>query len=315
MLKDLNYYNSLIKKIKKEVGKFIVGQEYMIDRILTGVFCGNHILIEGLPGLAKSSTVGIITKIFKVVYRRIQLTPDLLPSDIIGSMVYNQNDGSFYFRKGPIFGDIILLDEVNRAHGKVHSAVLEAMAEKQVTVDGHSNVLSKTFTVLATQNPIDHEGTYKLPYAMLDRFALKLNLETPVWEEFVDILEKITSPTYDVNPEQFLDQDDLLEIKEYIKNIYIDQNLKKYISNIVYKAMKEDKYLLFGPSIRGGDAIFKTSQAMALINGRDHVIPEDIKSIVIDALRHRVQLSYESEIEGWSVDKIIEHIVNSVDIP
>ncbi len=308
-------FEEKLKEIKKEISSFIVGQEYMIERVLIGVLAGGHILLEGLPGLAKSSTVDTIAKVIGLRFRRIQFTPDLMPSDILGSVVYYQKTGEFITRKGPIFSNIILADEINRAPAKVQSALLEAMQERQVTIGGNSHRIQAPFIVLATQNPLDHDGTYSLPAAQQDRFMMKLVIDYPSSKEEMEILNTVADPNRNYEVKNIVSKKDIFNIRDQIRETYIDDKLKEYIVKIVQKSRQDSKYISCGASPRAAIAMMLASKGMAFFNSRDHVRPEDIKGIAHDVLRHRIILSYEAEANEVTTSNIIDNILETTKAP
>ena len=306
-----------ILKLKKEIQKKIVGQDDMVRKILIGILTGNHILLEGLPGLAKSLTVNTLAQTLGLKFSRIQFTPDLLPSDIIGTEIYNEKTGEFYTKKGPIFANIILADEINRAPAKVQSALLEAMQEKQITIANETFKLDKPFIVLATQNPIEQDGTYPLPEAQQDRFLMKVKIEYPTKEEEKNILKLLTSTTdFDsIEIEEVLNKDKIEELKKLIKEIHIDEKLMDYILDIIFKTRESNQYINCGASPRASIALVVSAKANAFLEGRDFVIPQDIKKVIFDVLRHRIILTYEAEAEGKDVEDIITDIMEGVELP
>lgn len=306
-----------ILKLEKEIQKKIVGQDDMVRKILIGILTGNHILLEGLPGLAKSLTVNTLAQTLGLKFSRIQFTPDLLPSDIIGTEIYNEKTGEFYTKKGPIFANIILADEINRAPAKVQSALLEAMQEKQITIANETFKLDKPFIVLATQNPIEQDGTYPLPEAQQDRFLMKVKIEYPTKEEEKNILKLLTSTTdFDsIEIEEVLNKDKIEELKKLIKEIHIDEKLMDYILDIIFKTRESNQYINCGASPRASIALVVSAKANAFLEGRDFVIPQDIKKVVFDVLRHRIILTYEAEAEGKDVEDIITDIMEGVELP
>ncbi|RGN00850.1 AAA family ATPase [Fusobacterium mortiferum] len=306
-----------ILKLEKEIQKKIVGQDDMVRKILIGILTGNHILLEGLPGLAKSLTVNTLAQTLGLKFSRIQFTPDLLPSDIIGTEIYNEKTGEFYTKKGPIFANIILADEINRAPAKVQSALLEAMQEKQITIANETFKLDKPFIVLATQNPIEQDGTYPLPEAQQDRFLMKVKIEYPTKEEEKNILKLLTSTTdFDsIEIEEVLNKDKIEELKKLIKEIHIDEKLMDYILDIIFKTRESNQYINCGASPRASIALVVSAKANAFLEGRDFVIPQDIKKVIFDVLRHRIILTYEAEAEGKDVEDIITDIMEGVELP
>lgn len=306
-----------IMKLEQEMQKKIVGQKNMIRKILIGIFTGNHILLEGLPGLAKSLTVNTLAQTLGLAFSRIQFTPDLLPSDIIGTEIYNEKTGEFYTKKGPIFANIVLADEINRAPAKVQSALLEAMQEKQITIAKNTFKLEKPFIVLATQNPIEQDGTYPLPEAQQDRFLMKVKIEYPTIDEEKHILSLLTTTTdFDnIVINEIMDKEKIEQIKKLIKQVRIDDKLINYILNIIFKTRENNQYISCGASPRASIALVIASKANAFLEGRDYVIPQDIKKIIFDVLRHRIILTYEAEAEGLDVEDIITNIMETVDLP
>lgn len=306
-----------ILSLKKEIEKKIIGQEDMIRKILIGILTGNHILLEGLPGLAKSLTVNTLAQTLGLKFARIQFTPDLLPSDIIGTEIYNEKTGDFYTKKGPIFANIILADEINRAPAKVQSALLEAMQEKQITIASETFKLDRPFIVLATQNPIEQDGTYPLPEAQQDRFLMKVKIEYPTKSEEKDMLKLLTSVSdFDsIQINEVLNKDKIEKIKQIIREIHIDEKLMDYILDIVFKTRETNNYITCGASPRASIALVVSAKANAFLEGRDHVIPQDIKRVIFDVLRHRMILTYEAEAEGKKVEDIITDILEIVELP
>ena len=305
-----------ILSLKKEIEKKIIGQEDMVRKILIGILTGNHILLEGLPGLAKSLTVNTLAQTLGLKFARIQFTPDLLPSDIIGTEIYNEKTGEFYTKKGPIFANIILADEINRAPAKVQSALLEAMQEKQITIANETFKLDRPFIVLATQNPIEQDGTYPLPEAQQDRFLMKVKIEYPTKSEEKDMLKLLTSVSdFDsIQINEILNKDRIEKIKQIIREIHIDEKLMDYILDIVFKTRETNNYIACGASPRASIALVVSAKANAFLEGRDHVIPQDIKRVIFDVLRHRMILTYEAEAEGKKVEDIITDILEIVEL-
>lgn len=303
--------------LKKEIEKKIIGQEDMVRKILIGILTGNHILLEGLPGLAKSLTVNTLAQTLGLKFARIQFTPDLLPSDIIGTEIYNEKTGDFYTKKGPIFANIVLADEINRAPAKVQSALLEAMQEKQITIASETFKLDRPFIVLATQNPIEQDGTYPLPEAQQDRFLMKVKIEYPTKAEEKDMLKLLTSVTdFDsIQINEILNKEKIEKIKQIIREIHIDEKLMDYILDIVFKTRETNNYIACGASPRASIALVVSAKANAFLEGRAHVIPQDIKRVIFDVLRHRMILTYEAEAEGKKVEDIITDILEVVELP
>jgi MoxR-like ATPase len=319
--KQVEEKSGLIKKLIEEMQKVIVGQEYMLERLIVGLLANGHVLVEGVPGLAKTTIVKTIAYAINTGFRRIQFTPDLLPADLIGTQIFMPKDGNFTVKKGPIFSNIILADEINRAPAKVQSALLEAMQERQVTIGESTFKLDEPFLVMATQNPIEQEGTYPLPEAQVDRFMLKLKITYPNKAEEKDIMLRISSrPDVKVNP--VISPEDILDIRELIDKIYIDDKLNDYIVNVVFATREPEIYGLdikkmisYGASPRATIYLNQASKVYAFLQGRGYVTPQDIKSIGHDILRHRILLTYEAEAEEKTSDDIISLIFDNVEVP
>ena len=315
--------NSLINHLVQEIEGVIVGQKYLIERLLVGLLANGHMLIEGVPGLAKTMAVKVLSEAIRVKFQRIQFTPDLLPADLIGTLVYNPKEGTFTTKKGPIFANLILADEINRAPAKVQSALLEAMQERQVTIGENSFKLDEPFLVLATQNPIEQEGTYPLPEAQKDRFMLKINITYPDLEEEKMILRKMgyTSKEIKVNP--VFTPEDLIRIRSLVDEVYMDEKIERYILNLVFATRNPKQYRLdelsnliqYGASPRATLSLAVASKAYAFIQGRGYVVPQDVKSIGPDVLRHRVIVSYEAEAEEKTSDDILKRIFEEIEVP
>ncbi len=307
----------VIKKLKSEIQKKIIGQDDMIEKILIGILTESHILLEGLPGLAKSLTVNTIAKTMGFKFSRIQFTPDLLPSDITGTEIYNEKTGDFYTKKGPIFANIILADEINRAPAKVQAALLEAMQEKQITIANETYILEKPFIVLATQNPIEQDGTYPLPEAQQDRFLMKVHVDYPTKEEELKFINLITGEEdFDsVEVTEILNKEGLNKLKEEVKKIHMEESLKNYILDIVFKTREASPYISCGASPRASISLVKAAKAAAFLSGRNFVLPEDIKKVIYDVLRHRILLSYDAQIEEMKVEDVIMNIIEGVELP
>lgn len=321
----MNKIDSLYEKIDDvlaEVHKVVIGQEYLINRLLIGLFTDGHILLEGVPGLAKTKTVNTLAKVLDLGFRRVQFTPDLLPSDLVGTMIYNQKSGDFEVKKGPIFANLILADEVNRAPAKVQSALLEAMAEKQITIGEESFQLDPPFLVMATQNPVEQEGTYPLPEAQVDRFMMKVYVDYLDKKSELEMIRKIANMDFKENVKSVLDKNDILEIKKIINGITISDMLERYIVELVfatrnpedYGLKEEARYIQYGVSPRAGIAIHKAAKALAFFDRRDYVLPEDIKAVVSDVFNHRIILNYEAEADGINTRQIVEAILKKVAI-
>jgi len=313
--------SAFIDRLTGEISRVLVGQKYLIDRLLIGLLADGHILIEGVPGLAKTLSVRTLSDAIRTGFNRIQFTPDLLPGDLIGTQIYSAKDNKFSVRKGPIFSNLILADEINRAPAKVQSALLESMQERQVTIGAETFKLPEPFLVLATQNPIEQEGTYPLPEAQVDRFMLKLKVTYPSPEEELEIQERMTTnSTIQVSP--VATPDDILEARKAMHQIYIDDKVKKYIVDIVFASREPKKFDLdienlisYGASPRATIYLNLAAKAHAFIRGRAYVTPDDVKIIGPDILRHRIILSYEAEAEELKSDDIIARIFNGVEVP
>lgn len=310
--------SSFIDLIKIEMSKVIVGQPQMTDALLIGLLSDGHILLEGLPGLAKTLAINTLGKIINADFSRVQFTPDLLPADVIGTLIYNQKKEDFIVKKGPVFANFILADEINRSPAKVQSALLEAMQEKQVTIGGETYPLPQPFLVLATQNPIEQEGTYPLPEAQVDRFMLKVKLDYPNKSDEQKIMRQNLLKKYP-EPKQVINSNKILEARELIKEIYIDEKIEQYIVDLIFATrnpFQEHKNLIsFGASPRASINLAKAAKAIAFMNRRGYVIPEDVRSVALDVLRHRIGLTYEAEAEEINSDHIIKEIINKVQVP
>ena len=311
-----------IDKIFSEIRKIVIGQDYMIDRLLIGLFTQGHILLEGVPGLAKTLTVKTLSDVLKLDFNRIQFTPDLLPSDLIGTMIFNQKNSKFEVKKGPIFSNIILADEINRSPAKVQSALLESMQERQVTIGDVSYNLDNPFLVLATQNPIDQEGTYPLPEAQRDRFMMKINVNYPTKEEELEIMKRMSNLNFNHKVNRILTKKDILTIRSHINKVSISDSLEKYINSIVNATRNpeiiglknESDYINYGASPRASINMNLASKAIAFFNQRDYVLPDDIKNIAVDVLNHRIILNYEAEADGITTTQIINSILEKIEI-
>lgn len=307
--------NSVIK-VKQEIGKVIIGQDYMIDRILIGLLTGGHILLEGVPGLAKSLTANTVAQVIGVDFKRIQFTPDLLPADILGTEIYNQKTGEFIIKKGPIFTNLLLADEINRAPAKVQSALLEAMQEQQVTIGEMSYRLNNPFLVIATQNPLEQQGTYPLPEAQQDRFMMLLKVQYPNRDEEYKIIDRFSVKQQSSSTiNKILSGTEILELRKQVEKIYIDDVLKNYILDLVFKTREKSEYIACGASPRASINLIKAAKGRAFLMGRDYVVPDDIKAMIFDILRHRILLTYEAEAEDITPEKIIADILEQVNLP
>ena len=311
-----------IKQVFEEMSRVVVGQEKLINRLLIGLFTGGHVLLEGVPGLAKTLTINNLSKILHLDFQRIQFTPDLLPADLIGTMVYKPKVGDYEVRKGPIFSNIILADEVNRSPAKVQSALLEAMQEKQVTIGENTYLLDKPFLVLATQNPVEQEGTYPLPEAQLDRFMMKIFVDYPSKSEELEVMRRMSNLDYDYKPKPILTKQDIFEIRHQINQINISETLENYIVELVfatrrpleYNLRDEARYIQYGVSPRGTIQLNLAAKALAYFNNRDYVLPEDIKEAAPDVFNHRILLNYEAEADGINTRSVIDSILSKVAI-
>lgn len=311
-----------IRQVFHEVRKVVVGQEYMINRLLIGLFTQGHILLEGVPGLAKTLTVNTLAKVLHLDFQRMQFTPDLLPSDLVGTMIYNQQNSKFEVKKGPIFANLILADEVNRSPAKVQSALLEAMQEKQVTIGETTYKLDKPFLVLATQNPVDQEGTYPLPEAQVDRFMMKVHVDYPSKKDELEVMRRMANLSFNDKVETVLTKENIFKIREEINQVKISESLEKYIIEIVfatrfpkdYGLNTEANYIQFGASPRASINLNLAAKAIAFFDERDYVLPEDIKEIAEDVLNHRIILNYEAEADGIGAKEIVKNILRKVPI-
>lgn len=311
-----------VKNVIAEVGKVVVGQEYMINRLLIGLFTQGHILLEGVPGLAKTLTVNTLANVLHLDFQRLQFTPDLLPADLIGTMIYNQQKSAFEVKKGPIFANMILADEVNRSPAKVQSALLEAMQEKQVTIGETTFKLDKPFLVLATQNPVEQEGTYPLPEAQVDRFMMKVFVDYPQKHEELEIMRRMSNMKFDAKLSAILTKEDIFKIRDEINAVKISESLEKYIIELVfasrfpqdYKLADEGNYIMYGASPRASINLNLAAKAVAYFDEREYVLPEDIKEIAQDVMNHRIILNYEAEADGVKPQDIIDAILHKVPI-
>jgi MoxR-like ATPase len=311
-----------LEPLYTEIGRVIIGQRTMVDRLLIGLLTGGHLLLEGVPGLAKTLAVHTIARGLHLTFRRIQFTPDLLPADVIGTQIYNPRTGEFSIKKGPIFAHFVLADEINRAPAKVQSALLEAMQEKQVTIGDTSYPLDQPFLVLATQNPIEQEGTYPLPEAQVDRFMLKLKIDYPSKEEELAILNRMAVVEPDLSVKPVLTAQDIFELRRGVDRIYVDDKIKRYIVEIVHATRRPQEYKLdIGPYIQHGASPRATicltlaARGHAALHGRGFVTPEDIKAIGYDVMRHRVTITYEAEAEDLTSDDLLKRIFDTIKVP
>ncbi len=329
MEKDIRQMNELVKKesdfinaLSAEIGKVIVGQQYLISRMLVGLLSDGHLLIEGVPGLAKTLSVKTLSSALDMKFQRIQFTPDLLPADLTGTLIFNPKDGAFSVKKGPVFANLILADEINRAPAKVQSALLESMQERQVTIGDTTYPLPAPFLVIATQNPIEQEGTYPLPEAQVDRFMLKLKVAYPNKEEENQIIDRMAG-NKDIKVNRVATPADIIRVKKVISDIYVDEKVKNYVLDLVFATREPEKYKLndlkpliaYGASPRASICFIQAAKALAFINGRGYVTPEDIKMIGADILRHRVIVTYEAEAEEITSENIIKQVFDQIEVP
>ena len=327
---DISKINALIEKesgfidlLNMEIGKVIIGQKHMVESLLIGLLSNGHILLEGVPGLAKTLAISTLSKVINVDFKRVQFTPDLLPADLLGTMIYNQKKEEFISKKGPLFSNFILADEINRAPAKVQSALLEAMQERQITIGDKTYKLPEPFLVMATQNPIEQEGTYPLPEAQVDRFMLKVVLPYPNREEEKLIVRANVSSEGFQTPNKVVDPKQIIKARDIVKKIYMDEKIEKYIIDIVYATREPEYYQLdeikhfisFGGSPRASISLASAAKAYAFLKKRGYVIPEDVRAVCADVLRHRIGLSYEAEAENITTENVITTILNKVEVP
>jgi MoxR-like ATPase len=326
---DISKINALIEKesgfidlLNMEIGKVIIGQKHMVESLLIGLLSNGHILLEGVPGLAKTLAISTLSKVIDVDFKRVQFTPDLLPADLLGTMIYNQKKEEFISKKGPLFSNFILADEINRAPAKVQSALLEAMQERQITIGDKTYKLPEPFLVMATQNPIEQEGTYPLPEAQVDRFMLKVVLPYPNREEEKLIVRANVSSEGFPTPNKVVDPKQIIKARDIVKQIYMDEKIEKYIIDIVYATREPEYYQLdeikhfisFGGSPRASISLASAAKAYAFLKKRGYVIPEDVRAVCADVLRHRIGLSYEAEAENITTENVITTILNKVEV-
>lgn len=313
---DFSELNHSVQQMKKEIGKVIVGQHNLVEQMIVAVLANGHILVEGVPGVAKTLSAKLLAKTINVAFSRIQFTPDLMPSDVLGTSVFLPSSGKFEFKKGPIFSNIILIDEINRAPAKTQAALFEVMEERQITNDGTTYSLDYPFLVVATQNPIEQEGTYRLPEAQLDRFLFKIMVNYPDINEEVSILDRQNKGelSSDVSIEPILDAKKLNTLREQITKVHVEEHLLSYIAQIV-AATRKNPWISLGASPRASLAILNASKALAAIRGRDFITPEDVNEIAIPVLRHRILLTPEKEMEGTSTDTVIKQLIEKTEVP
>lgn len=320
---EIEKSSQFVKDIKRELSKVVIGQEYMVDRLLIGLLSSGHILLEGVPGLAKTLAIKSLASCFDAKFSRIQFTPDLLPSDVIGTQIYNVQKNEFTVRKGPIFGNFILADEINRAPAKVQSALLEAMQEKQVTIGEETFQIPEPFLVLATQNPLEQEGTYPLPEAQLDRFFMKVVISYPSEEDELKILRNYVNQLEEIQISAVASLSQVFDGRRLVSSIYMDEKIEKYIINLIFATRKPHSYGLaplktlisYGVSPRATLALAKAAKANAFLSGRPFVLPDDVKSVIHDVLRHRIGLTYEAEAEELTTDYIIDKLIETIQVP
>ena len=305
----------LVARIREEVGKVIVGQEKLVDRLVLALVTDGHILLEGVPGLAKTLSCNTLAKVLGLDFKRISFTPDLLPADVVGTLVYSPKTGEFTPKKGPVFTNLLLADEINRAPAKVQSALLESMQEKQVTIGDETYRLPKPFLVLATQNPIEQEGTYPLPEAQVDRFMFKCLVETPSKADERRIMQRFAENAEKPEAKTICTPEDIAALRESLNQVYCDEKVGDYILEIVFKTREADAYIQNGASPRATLALNLAARGNALLHGRAYATPQDVKEVVHDVLRHRILLTYEAEAEGITADGLIDKILNEVPVP
>lgn len=314
---DLTVFSEKIQRLREQIGNVIMGQRQSVDLILTAVLASGHVLIEGVPGVAKTLTARLVARLVDAGFSRIQFTPDLMPSDVLGTTVFNMKDSEFHFHEGPIFSDIVLVDEINRAPAKTQAALFEVMEEKQVSIDGTTYRMGDLFTIIATQNPVEHEGTYKLPEAQLDRFLMKITMNYPSVTEEEQILQlhqgkRDFVKLADIGP--VISKEELLQLRGMINNVYIDPALIRYIVNIVQQT-RTSKRVILGASPRASVAMMQSAKAFAVLQGRDFVTPEDIKFVTPSILHHRLIITAEAEMEGFTPLKVTQRLIDKVEVP
>ena len=320
---DVRRESAFVQQITAAIETVIVGQKYLLERILVALLTNGHILIEGVPGLAKTKIVKSLASLIDARFQRIQFTPDLLPADLIGTLIYNPREGAFATRKGPIFANIVLADEINRAPAKVHSALLEAMEERQVTIGDTSHPLEQLFLVLATQNPIEQEGTYPLPEAQMDRFMLKIVITYPAREEEQQIMRRAATADFAALPAARVHPDDILRMRGVVESLYVDEKIDKYIIDLVFATREPghygfadlERFIAYGASPRASINLLLGARAIAFLRGRAYVVPQDVKDIAPDVLRHRIIPSYEADAEGMTVAGIIDRLLAETEVP
>ena len=323
LTEDVTKLQGRFNSLKAEVGKVLVGQDDMLHRLILGLLAGGHVLLEGVPGLAKTLVIRTLAEAMDGVFSRIQFTPDMLPGDVVGTQIYNPREGTYTVKKGPVFGNFILADEINRAPAKVQSALLEAMQERQVTLGDQTFKLAEPFLVLATQNPIEQEGTYPLPEAQLDRFMLKVRVGYPTKDDEVKIIDRMAGSGSEPSAHKVMGLDEILAARDVVKQVFVDDKVKRYAVDLV-AATRDPKgsglpqlstLIDNGASVRASISLIKTAKAQALLSGRSYISPHDVKTIAHDVLRHRILVSYEAEAQGKTTDSVIAQILENVPVP
>ncbi|HDR03751.1 MAG TPA: MoxR family ATPase [Candidatus Marinimicrobia bacterium] len=320
---EIRRQSAFLPALQSELRKAVIGQEQMVQRLLIGILAGGHILLEGVPGLAKTLTIKSLAATINTSFQRIQFTPDLLPADLLGTLIYNQHTGSFDVKKGPLFANIILADEINRSPAKVQSALLEAMQEKQITIGESTFQLQEPFLVLATQNPIEQEGTYPLPEAQVDRFMLKIRVSYPSKEEELEILKLLAGNQIAPTLQAVTDAEQILKARETVRTVYVDEKIHRYVTDIVFATRYPEEYGLgklkplieFGASPRASLSLVFAAKALAFLNRRGYVTPEDIRDLAYDVLRHRIILSFEAEAEEITVEDVVKSVFDKIPVP
>lgn len=314
---DLAEFSEKVSQIKREISRVVVGQHEAIDLLLTAILADGHVLIEGVPGVAKTLLARLMSRLIDARFSRIQFTPDLMPSDVLGTTVFNMKSSEFEFHRGPVFSDLVLVDEINRSPAKTQAALFEVMEERQVTIDGSTHHMGSIYTIIATQNPVEQEGTYRLPEAQLDRFLFKIHMGYPSVDEEVDILKRHQDNVKLTKLEEIkpvLSIDELLKMREKLQSVYVEESLLRYIATIIQQT-RTSKAVYLGASPRAAVAMLNASKASALLNGRDFVTPEDIKFVTPSILQHRLLLTAEAEMEGYTAQKVAQKLIDKVEVP
>lgn len=314
---DLAEFSEKVSQIKREISRVVVGQHEAIDLLLTAILADGHVLIEGVPGVAKTLLARLMSRLIDARFSRIQFTPDLMPSDVLGTTVFNMKSSEFEFHRGPVFSDLVLVDEINRSPAKTQAALFEVMEERQVTIDGSTHHMGSIYTIIATQNPVEQEGTYRLPEAQLDRFLFKIRMGYPSVDEEVDILKRHQDNVKLTKLEEIkpvLSIDELLKMREKLQSVYVEESLLRYIATIIQQT-RTSKAVYLGASPRAAVAMLNASKASALLNGRDFVTPEDIKFVTPSILQHRLILTAEAEMEGYTALKVAQKLIDKVEVP